>query len=202
MGYGGKRPASGRFVFRALRPVSATSSIPSSATAGTGFATSSNLRADAAKDVPADISGGSEYTYRTQVDEVNVVFTVTDKHGKFIKDLRQNDFRVLDDNKTPKQIVSFSQQSNLPLRVGLLIDVSNSIRDRFKFEQEAASEFLNQIVRPKSDLAFVLGFDTMPEVTADFTDNSGKLSAGVRVLRPGGGTAFYDAVYYPAATNC
>jgi len=157
---------------------------------------SPNLRADAAKDLPSDISGGNEYTFRSQVDEVSVVFTVTDKHGKFIKDLNQGDFRILDDNKTPRQIVNFSQQSNLPLRVGLLIDVSNSIRDRFKFEQEAASEFLTQIIRPKSDLAFVLGFDTTAEITADFTDDGEKLSQGVRVLRPGGGTAFYDAVYY------
>ena len=154
------------------------------------------LRADAAKELPSDLSGGSEYTYRSQVDEVSVVFTVTDKHGKFIKDLDRDDFRILDDNKAPRQIVSFSQQSNLPLRVGMLIDVSNSIRNRFKFEQEAASEFLNQIVRAKSDLAFVLGFDTTAEVTADFTDDSEKLSQGVRILRPGGGTAFYDAVYF------
>jgi VWFA-related protein len=76
------------------------------------------------------------------------------------------------------------------------VDASNSIRDRFKFEQEAAVEFLSQIVRPRSDQAFVIGFDTTPEVTTDFTDSTEKLSNGVRILRPGGGTALYDAVYY------
>ena len=132
---------------------------------------------------------------RKQVDEVNVVFTVTDKREHFVKDLTQNDFRVIDDNK-PGAIQYFSRQTNLPLRVGLLIDASNSVRDRFKFEQEAAIEFLNQIVRAKFDKAFVIGFDTTPEVTQDFTDNTEALSHGVRMLRPGGGTAMYDAIYY------
>jgi hypothetical protein len=130
------------------------------------------------------------------VDEVNVVFTVTDKRGKFINDLKKDDFRVLDDGKPPLAIRSFRSETNLPLRVGLLIDASNSIRDRFKFEQEAAIEFLNQIIRQKYDEAFVMGFDTTPEVTQEFTDNTEALSKGVRMLRPGGGTAMYDAIYY------
>jgi VWFA-related protein len=80
--------------------------------------------------------------------------------------------------------------------VGLLIDASNSVRDRFKFEQESAIEFLNQTVRPKYDKAFIVGFDVVPEVTQDFTDNTESLSHGVRSLRPGGGTALYDALYF------
>jgi Ca-activated chloride channel family protein len=134
--------------------------------------------------------------FKKQVNEVNMVFTVTDKRGRFIKDLKQNDFKVLDDNKPPSSVVNFGSETNLPLRVGLLVDASNSIRDRFRFEQDAAIEFLNQIVRPKFDGAFVIGFDTTAEVTQDFTDNSEKLSAGVRILRPGGGTALYDAIYF------
>jgi VWFA-related protein len=130
------------------------------------------------------------------VDEVNLIFTVTDKHGHFIKDLRQSDFKILDDKKPPLQIKNFSSQTDLPLRVGLLIDASNSIRDRFKFEQEAATEFLNDIVRPRYDQAFVIGFDSTPEVTADFTDDSQKLSRGIHMLRAGGGTALYDAIYF------
>ena len=69
--------------------------------------------------------------------------------------------------------------------MGLLIDASNSVRDRFKFEQESAIEFLNQTVRPRYDSAFVVGFDVTPEVTQDFTDNTEELSRGVRALRPG-----------------
>src|SRR5437588_2468524 len=91
--------------------------------------------------------------------------------------------------------LSFSNQTDLPLRVGLLIDTSNSSRDRFQFEQQAAIEFLSQIMRPKADQAFVLGFDTVAEVTQDFTNNTEKLSSGVRMLRPGGGTALFDALY-------
>src|SRR5205814_5119950 len=130
------------------------------------------------------------------VNEVNLIFTVTDKHGKFIKNLTKSDIHVLDDHKAVDSIRDLKSETDLPLRVGLLIDASNSIRDRFKFEQEAAIEFLNQIVRPKTDLAFVLGFDTTAEVTQDFTNDNEKLSRGVRGLRPGGGTAMYDALYY------
>jgi len=133
---------------------------------------------------------------RKRVDEVNVVFTVTDKRGHFVKDLTQNDFKVYDDNKPAESVRSFSRETNLPLRVGLLIDASNSIRDRFKFEQEAAIEFLNQIIQRVSDKAFVIGFDTTPEVTQDMTEDTEKLAHGVRMLRPGGGTAMYDAIYY------
>jgi len=129
-------------------------------------------------------------------NEVNVVFTVTDKHGRRITDLKRNDFQVLDDNKPPEQIRSFAAETNLPLQVGLLIDASNSVRDRFKFEQESAIEFLNQTVRPRYDSAFVVGFDVTPEVTQDFTDNTELLARGVHNLRPGGGTALYDALYF------
>jgi VWFA-related protein len=135
-------------------------------------------------------------TITKRVDEVNVVFTVTDKRGKFVKDLKQSDFQVVDDSKPAQSIRSFRNETNLPLRVGLLIDASNSVRDRFKFEQEAAIEFLNQIIRAKFDQAFVIGFDTTPEVTQDFTDNTEALSKGIHQLRPGGGTAMYDAIYY------
>jgi VWFA-related protein len=135
-------------------------------------------------------------TIRKNVNEVNLVFTVTDKHGHFVKDLKQSDFAILDDKRAPSSIVNFSSETNLPLRVGLLVDASNSIRDRFRFEQDAAIEFLNQIVRPRYDRAFVIGFDTTAEVTADFSDSAERLARGVRMLRPGGGTALYDAVYY------
>jgi Ca-activated chloride channel family protein len=133
---------------------------------------------------------------RVGINEVNVVFTVTDKHGKRVTDLKQADFRFVDDNKPAAEIRSFHAETNLPLQVGLLIDASNSVRDRFKFEQESAIEFLNQTVRRGYDQAMVVGFDATPEVTQDFTDSTEKLAHGVRELRPGGGTALYDALYY------
>lgn len=149
-----------------------------------------------AKAAPASSDETQLTTIRKRVDEVNVIFTVTDKHGHYVKDLTKTDFRVLDDRQPQSQVVSFGSETNLPLRVGLLIDASNSVRDRFKFEQAAAIEFLNQIIRPSFDKAFTIGFDTTPEVTQDFTDNTEALSHGVRMLRPGGGTAMYDALYY------
>jgi Ca-activated chloride channel homolog len=135
-------------------------------------------------------------TIKATTNEVNVVFTVTDKHGKRVTDLKQADFRIVDDNKPPAEVRSFHAETNLPLQVGLLIDASNSVRDRFKFEQESAIEFLNQTVHPGSDHAFVVGFDATPEVTQDFTDKTELLAHGVRELRPGGGTALYDALYF------
>jgi Ca-activated chloride channel family protein len=133
---------------------------------------------------------------RVGTNEVNVVFTVTDRHGKRVTDLKQADFRIVDDNKPVIEVRSFHAETNLPLQVGLLIDASSSVRDRFKFEQESAIEFLNQTVRKRYDQAFVVGFDVTPEVTQEFTDDTEKLAHGVRELRPGGGTAMYDALYY------
>lgn len=135
-------------------------------------------------------------TIRKTVNEVNVVFTVTDKHGHYVKDLKKDDFKVIDDAKPADEVKDFRNQTDLPLQVGLLVDASNSVRDRFKFEQESAIEFLNQTIRPRYDTAFVVGFDVTPEVTQDFTDNTESLSRGVRLLRPGGGTAMFDALYY------
>jgi VWFA-related protein len=140
-------------------------------------------------------SDDSITTIVSAVNEVRVVFTVTDRHGHYIKDLKQNEFKVIDDRK-PAEMRSFRSETDLPLQVGLLVDASNSVRDRFKFEQEAAIEFLNAIIRPRYDKAFVVGFDATPEVTQDFTDNTERLSNGVRMLRAGGGTAMYDALYF------
>jgi Ca-activated chloride channel homolog len=134
--------------------------------------------------------------FRAHTDEVNVIFTVTDKHGKFIRDLKQDEFKVLDNNLPPKQVTHFDAETDLPLRVGLLIDASNSIRDRFQFEQQAAIEFLQQIIRPRSDKAFVLAFDEVWDLTQDFTGDLDKLTRGIQVIRPGGGTALWDAVYF------
>jgi VWFA-related protein len=148
---------------------------------------------------PATTSGSGDdalTVIRTRADEVNVVFTVTDKKGRRITDLKQNDFRVVDDNKAPELIRKFAAETNLPLQVGLLIDASNSVRDRFKFEQESAIEFLNQTIHLTKDQAFVVGFDVTPEVTQDFTDNTEALARGVHDLRPGGGTAMFDALYF------
>src|SRR6476661_7530135 len=74
------------------------------------------------------------------VTRVNLLFTVTDKKGRFITNLTKDDFEVIE-NKKPQVIQEFTAESDLPLRLAILIDTSNSIRDRFRFEQEAAVTF-------------------------------------------------------------
>src|SRR5262249_41887236 len=112
----------------------------------------------------------------------------------YVRDLKQKDFEILDDRKPPEKIFSFRSETDLPLQVGLLIDISQSVHERFTFEQEAAIAFLNQSLRPKYDQAFVMGFDMAPKVTQDFTDDMEKLAAGIHLLQPGTLTAMYDAV--------
>ena len=132
---------------------------------------------------------------RVNVNEVNLIFTVTDKHGQYIPDLRQSDFDLLYEHKAPTHVKSFHQQINLPLRVGIVIDSSTSIHQRFQFEQQSAIEFLLEILKARSDRAFVMGFKETPTVTQDWTNNLDGLETGVNRLSPGGGTALYDAVY-------
>jgi VWFA-related protein len=134
-------------------------------------------------------------TIKVGVNEVNLIFTVTDKHGHYIPNLQQSDFALLDDQKAPSHVNSFHQQINLPLRVGIVIDTSTSIHSRFKFEQQAATEFLLQVLKARSDRAFVMGFDVTPTVTQNWTNDLDGLETGVNRLSPGGGTALFDAVY-------
>jgi VWFA-related protein len=141
------------------------------------------------------IDPNSIITIKSHVNEVNVLFIATDKHGKFVRDLNQRDFNILDDHKPPQSIIRFSQETDLPLQIGLLIDTSGSIHGRFQFEQDAAAGFLQHTIRPHYDHAFVMGFNARNKVAQDFTDNVGLLSVGIQHLEDGGGTALYDAIY-------
>lgn len=140
--------------------------------------------------VPDDLS-------RIQVDvtRVNLLFTVMDKKGRFVTDLGKDDFEVFE-NKKPQAIQEFSAETDLPLRLGILIDTSNSIRERFRFEQEAASQFVRSVMRSRMDKALVVSFDSTPELVSDLIDDPVKTEGAIRDLRPGGGTALYDAVYF------
>jgi VWFA-related protein len=133
-------------------------------------------------------------TIKVQVNEVNLIFTVTDKKGKFITGLKRENFGLLDDGRPPLAVLRFTQQTNLPLRVGIMLDTSSSIRQRFQFEQDSAVEFLLQILH-RDDRAFVEGFDIQTDLAQDFTNNVDLLNQGIRKLRPGGGTALFDALY-------
>ena len=138
-------------------------------------------------DEPARIS--------VDVTRVNMLFTVTDKKGRFVTDLAREDFEVVE-GKKPQTIAEFTAESDLPLRLGILIDTSNSVRDRFRFEQDAAAEFLRTVMRARVDKAILVRFDTRAELVTDLIDDPQLLEAGIRGLRPGGGTALYDAIFY------
>jgi VWFA-related protein len=155
---------------------------------------SAAAKSDIASDEPPKTPGDT--TFVKTVNEVPVVFTVTDKHNHYVRDLSKSDFKVMDDGRPVVDVRSFRRETDLPLRVGLLIDSSASVRGRFKFEQEAAIEFMNQTIRPKFDQAFVMGFDSSLEVTQEFTGDTELLSKGIRNLRPGNSTRLYDALFY------
>ena len=133
-------------------------------------------------------------TIKRQVILVNVPFMVTDKRGRMKLNLTRNDFRLEEDG-VPQKIQFFSREANLPLRIGVLIDTSNSIRERLHFEEEAAIDFLDSTVRPGQDKAFVIGFDVEPQLLQDYTDDTDKLATAIRGLAAGGTTSLYDALY-------
>ncbi|HEX9759533.1 MAG TPA: VWA domain-containing protein [Candidatus Acidoferrales bacterium] len=143
---------------------------------------------------PPPGKGSQEQVIRTGADLVNIIFSVLNRREEFVKDLEKGDFRVTEDGKE-QRIEFFSRETDLPLRIGLLLDTSNSIRDRLKFEQEAATDFVHQVVRRRKDQAFLMIFDNRPVVIQDFTDDLNDLTETIRRQRAGGGTALYDAVY-------
>jgi Ca-activated chloride channel homolog len=132
---------------------------------------------------------------KLNVTRVNLLFPVSDKRGRFITDLKKEDFEVFE-GKKQQSIIEFVAESELPLRLAIVIDTSNSIRDRFRFQQEAALEFLRSTIRLGKDKAIVVGFDMLPNLASDLTDDMQKLERAVRDLRPGGGTSLYDAVAF------
>jgi Ca-activated chloride channel family protein len=128
------------------------------------------------------------------VDLVNVLFTVTDRKGKLVTDLSKDELKLYEDNKL-QSITNFSRETDLPLTIAILIDTSSSIRDRFKFEQEAAVDFLYRTLRPKKDKALLITFDSAIELIQDFSDNPEVVAKAIRQVRPGGGTKMLDAIY-------
>lgn len=120
--------------------------------------------------------------------------TVTDHKRNLVTDLDQTNFKVLEDG-VAQNIQFFGRETDLPLRIGLLIDTSNSIRSRLTFEQEAAIDFLSKVIRRDKDMAFLMTFDNEPEVIQDFTGDVGLLANAIHRQRAGGGTALNDAIY-------
>ena len=136
----------------------------------------------------------SKQTITSVVNLVDVLFTVLNRRNKLVPELEKGDFKIWDD-KFPQEIRYFSKQSDLPLRIGMLLDTSNSIRDRIKFEQDASINFLFSVLRRNKDEAFVMTFDDEPQIVQAFTSDTGALRDQITKTRAGGGTAIYDAIY-------
>jgi VWFA-related protein len=141
-----------------------------------------------------DAAQKSDQTIKTVVNLVDVLFTVLNRRNKLVPELEKADFKIWDD-KHPQEIRYFSKQTDLPLRIGMLLDTSNSIRDRIKFEQDASINFLFSVLRRNKDEAFVMTFDDEPQIVQPFTGDAGALRDEITKTRAGGGTAIYDAIY-------
>ena len=117
---------------------------------------------------PATDQTGQQGKIVRNVNLVDVLFSVVTKREKLVTDLMKQDFKVFDDG-VQQEITSFSQPTDLPLRIGMVLDTSNSIRDRLKFEQDAAIDFIFNALKGDRDQAFLMTFDDGPQVIKDFT---------------------------------
>lgn len=136
-----------------------------------------------------------EQVITVDVNRVNLLFAVTDKKGRFVTDLVKDDFQIFE-NKRPQTVAEFTAETDLPLRIAILVDTSNSVRDRFRFEQDASAQFVNSVIRPRQDKVMIVSFDSGAEMVTDLTDDVELLGKKIRDLRPGGGTALYDAIFF------
>lgn len=173
-----------------LLPASAAWTQQSSASGAAKPQAPSSAQSTASQEAPQQ----SGQTFKREVNLVDVLFTVLNRRNKLVPDLEQGDFKVFDEGKA-QDIRYFSKQSDLPLRIGMLLDTSNSIRDRIKFEQDASVSFLFSVLRRNKDEAFVMTFDDEPQVIQGFTSDTGALRDQIMGTRAGGGTAIYDAIF-------
>ena len=155
---------------------------------------------------------GPTPTIKAEVSLVNLFATVRDKNKRIVTDLKQDDFKISEDNHEEK-IAFFSKEMNLPITLGLLLDTSGSEQYMLGAIQDSGARFLNRVLR-KGDEALIMSFDTDVDLLADFTDDRGILNRAInraRINTPGGGyiagnpgpvggqnmvgTALYDAIY-------
>lgn len=151
--------------------------------------------ADLQANLPSEaLPAASLPTIIKRVDEVNILFSATNYRGAFIRDLNQADLHISDNGEPPAKITHFQRQTDLPLRMALVIDTSDSVTSRFRFEQGAAQAFLKRILRPKGDSALIIGFNRYPALVQPTTNDLAKLNQGIRSLTAGGETALFDAI--------
>jgi Ca-activated chloride channel family protein len=140
------------------------------------------------------VANPQQDTLSVNVNLVDLLYTVADKKGKFITNLKKEDFKVYEDDRN-QVITNFTAETDLPLTIALLVDTSGSIRDKLRFEQEAAIEFFYSTLHRGKDKGMVISFDSGVDLLQDFTDNPETLADAVRKIRAGGGTSLYDAIY-------
>jgi len=174
-------------------PSSAPSTIQNSQPAAAGAQPNSQTGA-----AGTDQQKPESQKYRIEVKEVQIPFSVFDKKGNMVLDLKQEDFQIFEDG-VEQEIRYFSGPTNLPLRFGLLLDTSSSTRPRLKFEKEAAMQLGYYVLTDnpaanKDHLGFLMRFDRTPEVIQDFTANADDLTTVLDGLEAGGGTALLDAI--------
>ncbi len=135
-----------------------------------------------------------DQTYRVSVDLVNVFCSVWDKNtNSFVTNLTRDDFAVYEDSKK-QEIKNFVRETNLPLTIALLVDTSQSVAPKLKFEQEAATSFFHSVLRD-NDRAMLVEFDSGVTLVQDFTNDANKMAKQLKSLRAAGGTSLYDAIY-------
>lgn len=158
------------------------------------FALTSGVWAQDLPPAPEAEVSDSDVPITLDVTRVNLLFTVTDKKGRFMTDLKKEDFEITE-NKRKQKILEFTAESDLPLRLAILVDTSNSIRSRFRFLQDAAADFINTAMRTGQDKGLLMHFDTTAQLAVGLTGDKTVLTQAVRRMLPGGGTALYDAIH-------
>jgi Ca-activated chloride channel family protein len=153
--------------------------------------------AEAGESSPAVLQAERGWTLHSNVDEVSVLFVATE-HGKPVRNLMQSEVTIRDAGKPPVSVSAFRTESELPLRLGLIIDTSESVANRFSFEQCAAGDFVRHVLTRNEDSAFVLGASNSVLLMQDFTSDNTKIADGIKSLAPAGGTALWDAVEFAA----
>ena len=130
----------------------------------------------------------------TETTNIRLAITVVDKNNKFITNLTRDDFQILEDG-APQTIESFRKENDLPLDVAVLMDTSNSVKPKLKFEKDASVSFLYTMLQSRRDRALFATFDSEIELHQDFTNRIDLLSQAIDKVKARGETRLYDAVY-------
>jgi Ca-activated chloride channel homolog len=132
-------------------------------------------------------------TIEQYVREVSLVLSVTDRKGRFVGNLQPSDFNILDNDKKQDVLTFFQSETDLPLRVALLLDISSSVAYKFPLEQNTIGEFFREVARPPDRVA-VFAFNQNVQMVAPITNNWKRVSHRVQKLKADGETALYDAI--------